>query len=527
MARGRAGYLPGKLYFSTDGGNNWEETQPDGNVNAMWESVSMNSDGTDIIAGSLDGRIFVVLPKITFPFINITSPSGGENLPRGSSQKITWVSYKVSNLKLEYTTDNGTNWINIVSSIPADSGYYTWIIPNTPSLCKIKITNIDDTTLYSVTNDYFTILAPNISITSPDSGAIWQTGTAHNITWSNYYVENVSLQFTTNNGINWLTIGSGIPASNGSYLWTVPYNISSKCRIKIYSSNDTTISTISNIFSIYDEGPFQFPLKVGNRWDYKEGWWDGQGSEENIVTYNVIADTLMPNGKIYYLVRPDNFMFFKDYIRADSKGIYYYDVNCGQEWLCYNFELFPDEHSEILAGNCDSLNISRIIKGNQYKTICFGKEVPAMGYSYVGGIDNVYSVEIAPEFGFLRSSTPSPFANYYSVLSGCQLSGVVYGKLTSVNEDYSSKPKQYSLYQNYPNPFNPVTSIKYQLPKDSNVSLKVYDMLGREVAVLVNEYKQAGYYKVDFNGSTLSSGVYIYRLTADKFVATKKLILMK
>jgi parallel beta-helix repeat protein len=86
---------------------------------------------------------------------------------------------------------------------------------------------------------------------------------------------------------------------------------------------------------------------------------------------------------------------------------------------------------------------------------------------------------------------------------------------------------EYSLSDNYPNPFNPVTKIGYTVPQTSFVTLKVYDVLGREVATLVNEEKISGVYEVEFNGSNLSSGIYFYSLTAGDFHQTKKLILMK
>lgn len=85
----------------------------------------------------------------------------------------------------------------------------------------------------------------------------------------------------------------------------------------------------------------------------------------------------------------------------------------------------------------------------------------------------------------------------------------------------------FTLSQNYPNPFNPTTTISYQLPVTSNVKLKVYDILGREVATLVNEEKPAGSYEVEFNGSGLSSGIYFYQLKAGNFIQTKKFVLMK
>ncbi len=88
-------------------------------------------------------------------------------------------------------------------------------------------------------------------------------------------------------------------------------------------------------------------------------------------------------------------------------------------------------------------------------------------------------------------------------------------------------PKEYSLSQNYPNPFNPSTTIKYSLPKDGFVSLKIYDITGREVKTLAGEVKKAGYYSVTFNASSLASGVYFYRIQSNDFVMTKRMVLIK
>jgi hypothetical protein len=85
----------------------------------------------------------------------------------------------------------------------------------------------------------------------------------------------------------------------------------------------------------------------------------------------------------------------------------------------------------------------------------------------------------------------------------------------------------YSLSQNYPNPFNPSTVISWQIPEGSNVSLKVYNILGSEITTLINEYKPAGKYETEFKSSSLPSGIYFYKLQAGNFVETKKMILMK
>ena len=95
------------------------------------------------------------------------------------------------------------------------------------------------------------------------------------------------------------------------------------------------------------------------------------------------------------------------------------------------------------------------------------------------------------------------------------------------NEVVIGLPGKFSLSQNYPNPFNPVTKINYELPKQNFVTLKIYDISGREVMQLVNEVQQAGYYSVTFDGRNLSSGAYFYRLSSENFIGIKKMILIK
>jgi hypothetical protein len=105
-------------------------------------------------------------------------------------------------------------------------------------------------------------------------------------------------------------------------------------------------------------------------------------------------------------------------------------------------------------------------------------------------------------------------------------------------EDDGHLPLKFNLEQNYPNPFNPVTRIKYQVSRISQVVLKIYDVLGKEVAVLVNEEQPAGRYEVDFNPASgirnlpagrqgLASGIYFYKLQAGEYTAVKKMILIK
>jgi len=101
------------------------------------------------------------------------------------------------------------------------------------------------------------------------------------------------------------------------------------------------------------------------------------------------------------------------------------------------------------------------------------------------------------------------------------------GSPTGITEPVAMTPREYKLEQNFPNPFNPSTMINYSIPKSSYVTLKIYDMLGREVANLLSEYKEAGKYSFNFNGKDYSSGIYFYKLTAGDFISTKKMMLNK
>lgn len=99
--------------------------------------------------------------------------------------------------------------------------------------------------------------------------------------------------------------------------------------------------------------------------------------------------------------------------------------------------------------------------------------------------------------------------------------------ITGVEEHRHETPSSFVLEQNFPNPFNPLTEIRYQLPVASDVSLRVFDLLGSEVAELVNEWKAPGSYKVRFDGKRLASGVYFYRIHAGEFVRTNRMLLLR
>jgi hypothetical protein len=139
--------------------------------------------------------------------------------------------------------------------------------------------------------------------------------------------------------------------------------------------------------------------------------------------------------------------------------------------------------------------------------------------SYQGGYSYDENNNRTVESFQLWNETYNYWENYYRYLYG-------YILITDV-EDESVTASDFNLSQNYPNPFNPTTNFEFRIADFEFVSLKVYDVLGNEMAILVNEDKPAGTYQITFDASELSSGVYFYKLQTGTFVETKKMILLR
>ena len=182
----------------------------------------------------------------------------------------------------------------------------------------------------------------------------------------------------------------------------------------------------------------------------------------------------------------------------------------GNTGITRYFDITPTNNSSLNATLVFRYDDSELNSLTESELILFKSIDGGINWTQVGGTVNTTNntVTLAGLDGFSRwtlgaSSLPLPV------------------------EDEIEIPTEFALYQNYPNPFNPNTKIRYQLPKESKVIIKLYDILGSEVITLLNEKKEPGVYEVDFNAQHLPSGTYIYRIFADGFVATKKMIFLK
>ncbi|BDQ03630.1 T9SS type A sorting domain-containing protein [Ignavibacterium sp.] len=261
------------------------------------------------------------------------------------------------------------------------------------------------------------------------------------------------------------------------------------------------------------------PLSLGNSWV-----WEGENGTRHKVT--IIDSGVVFNGKRYFTSGSGSYARYDDsdsiyyYVNMiDSQEVAYYKKGINTydtiNFLYYGLPSFFYLESEIPAIVFDSL-----------------VTIKWVSYDYFGLVrnDRLWT----EEFGML-SERDAVTGTVFSTLLGCVIDGKVYGDTVTVSvDDYLTEvPNQFKLYQNYPNPFNPTTVISWQSPVGSWQTLKVYDVLGNEVATLVNEYREAGSYKVEFstgsigNASELPSGVYYYKLSVGNFSDVKKMMLIK
>jgi hypothetical protein len=178
----------------------------------------------------------------------------------------------------------------------------------------------------------------------------------------------------------------------------------------------------------------------------------------------------------------------------------------------------------------------------QYKELHMIRFACVLALSHILGGGTIFSQNVGwsffpSGFGFsqsasttLISSVGEPFVGFSqigttSIYSGSLFRNVVI--ITGLRESKNQLPLEYALYQNYPNPFNPSTTVRYDLPRTTFVTLTIFDVLGRQISTIIEEEKPAGAYQVNVYVPNLPSGVYFYRLQARDYVKTKKFVLLR
>jgi hypothetical protein len=287
--------------------------------------------------------------------------------------------------------------------------------------------------------------------------------------------------------------------------------------------NFTIISTITLLLFLPNiDAQEVAPLQLGNVWVYdlspslnRVSITDTNTVIDSMIYFTVAIEYNSPYGinEHYVRLRPDGYYVVRldtSYPAPNHEKLYWkQDAIAGDTWENY-MPYFPLVYTILDTYTGNVFGIPTVIKHLQ-----------------IDGSLVLFNEYWTEEFGKMSRSD---FGGLILSLQGCVIDGIVYGDtsftIVSVENEIQAN-ESFVLNQNYPNPFNPTTTISYSIPNNGLLILKVYDILGKEVAELVNEAKDAGNYSVTFNASELPSGIYFYTLTSGNFTATKKLILLR
>lgn len=276
----------------------------------------------------------------------------------------------------------------------------------------------------------------------------------------------------------------------------------------------TGLSSFNNVYSWDAEAAMFYPLAVGNQWSYHYISRGGNpipcypNNQYNYII-TITGDTVFNGHKYYKFSNGDR-------LRIDSTSMNVYKFLGAGE--CLIDSLLAKKNSQV--NSCELWGVV-----NDTNMVSFaGENRRSFNISGIG-----YSKRLMYGIGIYFHGGCELGSGFDKQLNGCIINGVQYGQMLGLNNISNELPAQFSLSQNYPNPFNPVTKIKFDISGSSETQtlLSVYDVLGREVTVLVEQQLQPGTYEADWDASAYPSGVYYYKLEAGSYKETKKMILIK
>jgi len=288
-----------------------------------------------------------------------------------------------------------------------------------------------------------------------------------------------------------------------------------------------------------------YPVEIGNTWVYDYTWFETPvASTSDIFVRKIISEVIKPNGNKYFEIK-------EKYVLMGLENIVYERVDT-TEGKIYRYEEFcPDSEQfidDLLMEVGDSTFAKRFGYCIEHPPTELLSETPFNEWGIYSNERKYLSHDLLTAYyslvkdvGLYSYSLADDNGEKVFQLKGMVKNEIVYGDtslIVGIRDDDLLSPTEFKLYQNYPNPFNPSTKIKYTIPSVGTslmkflqfVQLKVYDVLGNEVAALVDDYKPAGNYEIEFKSTVgsrqLASGVYYYQLRVGSFVQTKKMILV-
>jgi photosystem II stability/assembly factor-like uncharacterized protein len=524
----------GILQKSTNGGLNWT-SQLIASASYSLYDVQFLDSLTGYVGG--DNGTIVKTTNGGANWISVNSPVTSTVYSISFINATTGVA-ACENGRFIKTTNGGTNW---VLQIPPPTNY-----------------NRLSTVKYFPSGVIYTSGVYGNNMKSTDAGATWTSLVSgiNSYIFSSYFLN-------ANTGFASMTAGYILKTTNGGTNWTeylTPTSVSNITGLQFIDANTGfAIAAFTNdvLLKTTDAGNNWFSLNIGN--NGYAGYVQFLNANTGIVqTYNKTLRTTN-GGNNWTLI--DTVLYSQNGLQFVN-ALTGYSINYNSPNTTFrkttngglNWTLLPGIVPNVFTATFKFSNVNTGYAtggGNMFKTTDGGNTWVL--FSSIGGSSEVLylldsnSLLVGGTYGQLRKSTDGglsytvvPFVSINGITTMSfinSMTGWIMGQggmivktndiLTNNGEIISQTPNSFNLYQNYPNPFNPNTVIRYQLSVVSKITLKVYDILGKEVAILVNEVKNAGNYSVDFNASNFPSGVYFYKLEANDHSEVKKMLLLK
>ena len=287
--------------------------------------VETNSNDKPLIDVVIDS-IRVVVGD---PVIELTSPMAGSKLNGSNPNNITWDSEFIADVKIEFSSDNGQTWVDVVESASAGARYYTWPPTNIISTqCLIKISDVANPNVVSITETPFTLCSLNLL--SPNGNNLFRVGTPVEIAWNSDMVGDLTLSYKTCNDCDWVVIEEGVPVGNNSYSW-IPDSVTSTCKIQLSETESPLVTDESTSIFIVFSLDLTSPLggeNLAGESQFNIGWKTEivnstktiEFSSDNGQNWATIADNIPQNDTVFEWTVP-NISSEECYVKLTFQGL--------------------------------------------------------------------------------------------------------------------------------------------------------------------------------------------------------------
>ncbi len=511
------------IFHSDDGGESWNDFNAGMPITMITDVTISNITG--ILRASTFGNGVYQRPLPRVPLLTLQSPSNADVLIAGKQHVIKWSQRYCTTLNIEYSSNNGTTWQSLATDVPAINDSLIWSVPfDSTDEAKIRIIHLSDSTVIDSTNTFSIIVSPDVfsgwnlvsvhlSVTDQSKLNLFPTALSEAYSFQNGY----KIEDTLTNGHGyWLQfvqpqhitfVGDSILSDtiNVNARWNIIGSLSIPIAVNQISES---ISGLTSAIFGYENGYF-----LADSIKPMHGYWvKAQQAGQLILSQSsvVVPKTFSMADEL----KQFNSLTFED---ATGKRQTLYFGHATSNINTNSFELPPTPprgafdvrfSSNKFVAMFDETHLAEVpvhISSENYP-IKVSSNIQDVSLNYIINVDGA-ETELA--------SNKTSYITHPISHIGLR------------NTAYSKIPGNIVLLQNHPNPFNPLTIINYQLTIDNYVTIKVYDILGKEIATLVDGIQEAGSHSTTFDATNLSSGIYLYKLTAGSFTETKRMLVLK